>query len=144
MFYLRREMEERDAGRSPEAALEAAAATSGRAVLVSGMTVMLAMAGLLLAGNATFVSFGVGTILVVAVAVIGSLTFLPAMLSWLGQKGWTEKGRVPWVGKRRHRNHGESRVWGAILERVLRRPLVSRSEERRVGKEGRSRWSPYH
>jgi RND superfamily putative drug exporter len=125
MFYLRREMEERDAGKSPEAALEAAAATSGRAVLISGLTVMIAMAGMFFAGNATFVSFAVGTILVVAVAMIGSLTFLPAMLSWLGQKGWTEKGRVPWVGKRRHRNHGESKVWGAILDRVLRRPLVS-------------------
>ena len=125
MFYLRREMEERDAGKSPEAALEAAAATSGRAVLISGLTVMIAMAGMFLAGNATFVSFAVGTILVVAVAVLGSLTFLPAMLSWLGQKGWTEKGRVPFIGRRRHRNNGESRVWGAILDRVLRRPLVS-------------------
>jgi RND superfamily putative drug exporter len=125
MFYLRREMEERDAGRSPQAALEAAAATSGRAVLISGFTVMIAMAGMFFAGNATFVSFAVGTILVVAVAVVGSLTFLPAMLAWLGRKGWTEKGRVPYLGKLRHRNHGESRVWAAILDRVLRRPLVS-------------------
>ena len=125
MFYLRREMEERDAGKGPEAALEAAAATSGRAVLISGFTVMVAMAGMFLAGNAVFVSFGVGTILVVAVAVLGSLTVLPAMLSWLGEKGWTEKGRVPWLGGLRHRNHGESRVWGAILDRVLKRPVVS-------------------
>ena len=125
MFYLRREMEERDAGRSPQAALEAAAATSGRAVLISGFTVMIAMAGMFFAGNAVFVSFAVGTILVVAVAVLGSLTFLPAMLAWLGRKGWTEKGRVPYLGRLRHRNHGESRVWGAILDRVLRRPLLS-------------------
>jgi RND superfamily putative drug exporter len=47
------------------------------------------------------------------------------MLSWLGQKGWTEKGRVPWIGRRRHQRGGESRVWNAILDRVLRRPLVS-------------------
>ena len=125
MFYLRREMEERDAGRDHEAALNAAAATSGRAVLISGFTVMAAMAGMFLAGNAVFVSFGIGTILVVAVAVIGSLTVLPAMISWLGQKGWTEKGRVPWVAKRRHKTKGESKVWGAILDRVLKRPLVS-------------------
>src|SRR5215217_5367295 len=125
MFYLRREMEERDAGRGAEAALEAAAATSGRAVLVSGLTVMAAMAGMFLAGNAVFVSFGIGTILVVAVAVLGSVTVLPAMLSWLSRKGWTEKGRVPWVAKRRHKTNGESRVWGAILDRVLKRPLVS-------------------
>jgi uncharacterized membrane protein YdfJ with MMPL/SSD domain len=125
MFYVRREMEERDAGKGPEAALEAAAATSGRAVLISGLTVIVAMAGMFLAGNAVFVSFGVGTILVVAVAVLGSLTVLPALLSWLGEKGWTEKGRVPWLGGLRHRNHGESRLWGAILDRVLARPVVS-------------------
>ena len=125
MFYLRREMEERDAGRSPEAALNAAAATSGRAVLVSGLTVMAAMAGMFLAGNAVFVSFGIGTMLVVAVAMLGSVTVLPAMLSFLSRKGWTEKGRVPWVAKRRHKTRGESKVWGAILDRVLKRPLVS-------------------
>jgi RND superfamily putative drug exporter len=127
MFYLRREMEERDAGKGAEAALEAAAATSGRAVLVSGITVIVAMAGMFLAGSAVFLSFGVGTILVVAVAVLGSVTVLPAMLSWLGQKGWTEKGRVPYIGRLRHRNHGESRVWGAILDRVLQRPALSAS-----------------
>ncbi|MDQ3161883.1 MAG: MMPL family transporter [Actinomycetota bacterium] len=125
MFYLRREMEERDAGRGPQAALEAAAATSGRAVLVSGLTVMAAMAGMFLAGNAVFVSFGIGTILVVGVAMLGSVTVLPAMLSFLSRKGWTEKGRVPWVAKRRHKTRGESRVWAAILDRVLKRPLVS-------------------
>ena len=125
MFYLRREMEERDAGRGPEAALEAAAATSGRAVLVSGLTVMSAMAGMFLAGNAVFVSFGIGTIIVVAVAMLGSVSVLPAMLSFLSRKGWTEKGRVPWVAKRRHKTRGESRVWAAILDRVLKRPLVS-------------------
>ena len=125
MFYLRREMEERDAGREPQAALAAAAATSGRAVLISGFTVMVAMAGMFFAGNAVFSSFAVGTMLVVAVAIVGSLTVLPAMLSFLGQKGWTEKGRVPYVAKLRHRTKGESRVWGAIIDRVLRRPVVS-------------------
>ena len=125
MFYLRREMEERDKGHSAEAALDIAAATSGRAVLISGLTVMVAMAGLFFSGNGVFSSFGIGTMLVVAVAMIGSLTALPAMLSYLGQKGWTEKGRVPWVTKRRHANRGESRVWGAVLSGVLKRPLVS-------------------
>jgi RND superfamily putative drug exporter len=124
MFYLRREMEERDAGLGPDAAVLAAAATSGRAVLTSGLTVMIAMAGMLLAGNPTFVSFGIGTMLVVAVAVVGSLTFLPATLAWLGRRGWTEKGRIPWISRRRH-THGESRVWGVIVTRVLRHPLVS-------------------
>ena len=94
-------------------------------MLISGVTVMVAMAGMFLAGSAVFTSFGVGTILVVAVAVLGSITVLPAMLSWLGQKGWTEKGRVPYLSGLRHRNHGESRVWGAILDRVLKRPAIS-------------------
>jgi len=125
MFYLRREMEERDAGREPAAALNVAAATSGRAVLISGVTVMVAMGGMFLAGNAIFASFAVGTILVVAVAIVGSLTVLPAMLSWLGQKGWIEKGRVPYVATLRHRTKGESRVWGAIVDRVLKRPVLS-------------------
>jgi uncharacterized membrane protein YdfJ with MMPL/SSD domain len=125
MFYLRREMEERRAGRGPRAAVEAAAATSGRAVLTSGLTVMIAMGGMFLAGNATYVSFAIGTIIVVAVAVVGSLTFLPAMLVWLGEKGWTEKGRLPWIGRRRMRHGDQSRVWGAVVDRVLRRPLLS-------------------
>ena len=125
MFYTRRVMEERDRGLSAEAAVERAAATSGRAVLVSGMTVMTAMAGLLFAGNPIFVGFGIGTMLVVAVAMLGSLTVLPAMLVLLSRRNWLEKGRVPYITKRRHANHGESRVWGAILTRVLRRPLMS-------------------
>jgi uncharacterized membrane protein YdfJ with MMPL/SSD domain len=125
MFYLRRMMEEQDKGRSAEAALEVAAATSGRAVLISGFTVMAAMGGMFFSGNPIFVSFGIGTILVVGVAMLGSVTVLPAMLSYLGQRGWLEKGRVPYVAKRRHRNGGESRIWGAILDRVLARPLVS-------------------
>ena len=125
MFYSRRMMEERDRGHSTEAALEIAAATSGRAVLISGLTVMTAMAGLLFAGNPIFSAFGIGTMLVVAVTVLGSMTFLPATLSFLGEKNWLEKGRVPYVTKRRHQSKGESRVWGAILTRVLKRPLVS-------------------
>jgi uncharacterized membrane protein YdfJ with MMPL/SSD domain len=125
MFYMRRMTEERDGGRSSADALDVAAATSGRAVLISGFTVMAAMAGMFFSGNPIFSSFGIGTILVVGVAVIGSLTFLPAMLSYLGQKGWLEKGRVPYVAKRRHRNGGESRAWGAVIDRVLKHPVVS-------------------
>ncbi len=123
MFYLRRKMEERDAGRSSEAALEFAAATSGRAVLVSGLTVLIAMSGMFLAGNAVFTSFAVGTMLVVAVAMIGSVTVLPAVLSKLGDN--VEKGRVPYIGRLRHRNHGESRAWAWVIDRSLKRPVVA-------------------
>ena len=72
LFYIRREREERAAGRNKLDALEMAAATSGRAVLISGLTVMIAMAGMFLTGNSTFIGMGLGTILVVAVAVLGS------------------------------------------------------------------------
>jgi RND superfamily putative drug exporter len=122
MFYLKREREERAAGRSEEAALEAAAATSGRSVLVSGITVMVAMAGMFLTGDATFASFGVATMTVVAVAMLGSLTVLPALLSKLGDN--VDRVRVPFVHRLR-RNDGEGRIWGAIIDRVLRRPILS-------------------
>jgi anti-anti-sigma factor len=122
MFYLRRERDERVLGRSPEQALDVAAATSGRAVLVSGSTVAIAMAGMYITGNTTFQSFATGTILVVAVAVLGSLTVLPALLSKLGDK--VNKGRVPFVGRVR-KGGAESGFWAAIVTAVLRRPWVS-------------------
>jgi uncharacterized membrane protein YdfJ with MMPL/SSD domain len=122
MFYLRRAREEREAGRSEEASLAAAAATSGRAVLVSGITVMIAMAGMYLAGTPTFESFATGTILVVAVALIGSLTVLPAILSWLGDR--VEKGGVPII-KNQAWNAGEGGAWAKVLNPVLRHPVVS-------------------
>jgi len=122
MFYLKRERQERAAGRSEQAALEVAAATSGRSVLISGLTVMVAMAGMFLTGDSTFASLALATILVVAVAVLGSLTVLPALLSRLGNK--VERGRVPLVGRLR-RDDGEGRFWGAIVDRVLRRPAIS-------------------
>jgi uncharacterized membrane protein YdfJ with MMPL/SSD domain len=122
LFYLKREREERAAGRSERAALEAAAATSGRSVLVSGLTVMTAMAGMFLTGDPVFESFAVATIAVVAVAMIGSLTVLPALLSRLGDR--VDRGRVPLV-RRRRRDDREGRIWGAIVGGVLRRPLLS-------------------
>jgi uncharacterized membrane protein YdfJ with MMPL/SSD domain len=120
LFYIRREREERAAGHSEEAALEAAAATSGRAILISGFTVMIAMAGMYLAGAQTFSSFATGTILVVGVAMLASVSVLPALLSVLGDR--INKGRLPFIGRRRS---GESRIWSAILDRVLRRPLAA-------------------
>ena len=122
LFYLRREREERAAGRGERAALEAAAATSGRAVLISGITVLIAMAGMFLSGDKTFISFSIGTMMVVAIAMLGSLTVLPALLGKLGDR--VEKGCIPLL-QRRRRNFGESRLWSAILERVLRRPILS-------------------
>jgi RND superfamily putative drug exporter len=121
LFYLRREREERAAGRGERAALEAAAATSGRSVLISGMTVMIAMAGMLFSGDKTVISMGIATMIVVAVAMIGSLTVLPAVLAKLGDR--VEKGRIPLIGRRR--SVGEGRVWSKVIGPVLRRPAIS-------------------
>ncbi|HEV7772524.1 MAG TPA: MMPL family transporter [Conexibacter sp.] len=124
LFYLRREREERAAGRSEEAALEAAAATSGRAVLISGLTVMIAMAGMFIAGSSTFTAMAMGAILVVGVSLVASLTVLPAVLSKLGDR--VERGRIPLLMRRRNVNGGAAaRAWGAMIDAVLRRPLAS-------------------
>jgi uncharacterized membrane protein YdfJ with MMPL/SSD domain len=122
LFYLRREREERAAGRSERGALETAAATSGRAVLISGVTVIVAMAGMFISGDKAFISFAEGAIGVVAIAVFASLTVLPAMLSWLGDR--VEKGRIPLIGRRR-RPAGQSRFWTALTTRVMARPLLA-------------------
>jgi uncharacterized membrane protein YdfJ with MMPL/SSD domain len=122
MFYLKRAREERAAGRTEGASIEAAAATSGRSVLISGFTVIVAMAGMFISGDKTFEGFAAATMLVVATSVIGSLTVLPALLSKLGDR--VNKGRVPFLRSPDQRV-GESRFWGAIVGRVLQRPLVS-------------------
>ena len=83
---------------------------------------MIAMAGMIFTGDKTFMSFGIATMMVVAVAMIGSLTVLPALLSRLGDK--VEKGRIPWLGRLR-RPSGENRVWAKILTPALRHPVIS-------------------
>jgi uncharacterized membrane protein YdfJ with MMPL/SSD domain len=122
LFYLRREREERSEGAEPRRALLRAASTSGQAVLISGATVLIAMAGMFIAGSRIFTGMAIGTMLVVLSAVIGSVTVLPAMLARLGDR--VDRGRVPLVGRRKHAA-GESRFWGFVLDRVLRRPVVS-------------------
>ncbi len=87
LFYLRREREERAAGRDARTALSIAAATSGRAIVVSGVTVCVAMAGMLFTGIAEFEAMGLASLMVVAVAMVGSVTVLPALLSLLAS-GW--------------------------------------------------------
>jgi uncharacterized membrane protein YdfJ with MMPL/SSD domain len=119
LFYIRREREERARGADPQRALAVAAQTSGRSILVSGLTVIVAMAGMFVTGDVTFVSLATGTVLVVATAVAGSLTVLPALLATLGDR--VDFGRIPGL----YRRQGNGRIWGAVLDRVLRRPLVS-------------------
>jgi putative drug exporter of the RND superfamily len=121
LFYLRREREERAAGAGTSQALRTAAATSGRAILVSGLTVMVALAGLFLSGYNVFSGIALGTIAVVGISVLGSLTVLPAILSWLGPRA--DRGRIPFLGRRRTAAR-PSRAWGALARSVTRRPAV--------------------
>ena len=122
LFYIKRWREERAAGREPSAALAAAAATSGRSVLISGFTVLIAMAGLFFAGDKTYLSFGIATMIVVGVSMLGSLTVLPALLSKLGPR--VDKGRIPLVHRFRN-DAGGSRLWKAILKPTLKHPVVA-------------------
>ncbi|MGA2321982.1 MAG: MMPL family transporter [Solirubrobacteraceae bacterium] len=121
LFYLRRVRQERAHGRTPEEALQVAAATSGRAVLISGLIVMIAMTGMFFMGSLVFTAFGIGTVTVVAVALVGSLTVLPAVLARLGDR--VDRGQVPGL-KRLRAKPGESRFWAVIVGVALRRPLL--------------------
>jgi RND superfamily putative drug exporter len=120
LFYIRREREERARGAGHKEALLRTAGSSGYAVFISGLTVLIAMAGMLFTGNAIFTSIAVGAMLMVAVALVGSLSILPALLSKLGDR--VNKGRIPLVGRRART---ESRLWNAVLDAVLKRPVVS-------------------
>ncbi|MFZ0384458.1 MAG: MMPL family transporter, partial [Solirubrobacteraceae bacterium] len=123
LFYIRRERAERRLGAGPEAALDASAATVGRAILIAGTTVIIGLAGLLFTGNAVFVSMALGAILVVAIAVLGSLTVLPAVLTLLGDR--VDRGRL-WR-RRSQRSSDDLRrtLWGRVAGAVTARPRLS-------------------
>ncbi len=147
LFYVKREREEKAAGHDGREALLRAAATSGQAVLISGVTVLIAMAGLLFAGSKIFESLGIGAMIVVFMSMIGSLTVLPALLGKLGDR--VDRGliavlaaAVMAVVRRRPRllvrlaarrtmlqrvkgDRLESRLWGFLLRPSLRHPLVA-------------------
>ncbi len=119
LFYIRREREERRSGASPHDALLRTARTSGQAVLISGSTVLIAMAGMLVSGNALFTTIGIGTMIVVLAAMVGSLTVLPAILHRLGPN--VDRLRIP-VFRGTPRDDGP---WGRFIGGVLRHPLPS-------------------
>ena len=123
LFYVKREREERAKGASPQAALRAAAATSGHSVLISGITVLIAMAGMFLAGDKVFAGIAWGAMLVVALAIVGSLTVLPALLSAAGRPGRARSHPRACPGCAAAK--ASSRMWGWALDKVLRRPVVA-------------------
>jgi RND superfamily putative drug exporter len=151
LFYLKREREERAAGHEGHEGLFRAAATSGQAVLISGFTVLIAMAGLLFAGTQIFTSIGIGAMLVVFTSLVGSLTVLPALLGKLGDRH-IERGlrqvlaagvlrvlrlvrvqprwlvwlrETPTVLHRLKGDRQESRLWGFVITRSMRRPALA-------------------
>jgi putative drug exporter of the RND superfamily len=122
LFYLKREREERAKGHTTRDAVEIAAATSGHSILVSGFAVMASLAGLFIVGSATFSSLAAGSIVVVAVAVIGSVTVLPALLVKLGR--WVDRPRLPLLW-RVNRRIGQGGISRRILAPVVRRPVAA-------------------
>ena len=122
LFYLKREREERAKGRTTLEAVEIAAQTSGHSILVSGGAVIASMAGLFVVGDATFNSLAIGSILVVAVAVLGSITVLPALLVKLGR--WSDRPRVPLLW-RLNRRIGQGGISRRLLGPVVRHPAAA-------------------
>ena len=120
LFMITRYRTERRHGRLPYDAIRVASATAGRAVFFSGLAVMFSVGGLFLLDDVLFRSMAVGTISVVLIAVIGSLTFLPATLAILGDN--VDRFRVPFLGRNRPEGSG---VWAAMVRRVMRHPVIS-------------------
>jgi RND superfamily putative drug exporter len=123
LFYLKREREERAKGNSTPDAIQIAAATSGHSVLVSGVAVVIAMAGLYVAQDVTFASLATGSIIVVAFAVLGSLTVLPALLAKLG--GAVDRPRIPLLWRLTDRRDRAPRLWPALLRPGLNHPGIT-------------------
>jgi uncharacterized membrane protein YdfJ with MMPL/SSD domain len=124
LFVVSRYREERGQGRPALAAIEASGATASRAVLFSGSVFVIAMFGMLLVPNSIMRSLATGAILVGIVSVAAALTLLPAVLGVLCDK--VDALRIPLVGRRSvEASNPEGRFWGAIVRRVLSRPVLS-------------------
>jgi uncharacterized membrane protein YdfJ with MMPL/SSD domain len=119
LFIISRFRYERQAGRDKQEAITVASNTTGRAVFYAGITVVVSLAGMALTDNPVFISMALGVILVVLVAIVASLAFLPAVLSVLGDN--VNRLRVPLLG----RASGNGGLWSAIAQRVLARPALS-------------------
>ncbi|MGH2467157.1 MAG: MMPL family transporter, partial [Candidatus Limnocylindrales bacterium] len=117
LFMITRFRSERRRGRSIPLAIETASSTAGRAVFFSGLAVMISIAGLFIIDVSIFRSMAIGTIGVIFVAVIGSLTFLPATLAILGDR--IDTGRVPFLDRDRVEGTG---FWARVVSAVMRRP----------------------
>ncbi|HEY3868910.1 MAG TPA: MMPL family transporter [Actinocrinis sp.] len=130
LFFLRRSRTERAAGRSVEESIAIAAQTSGRTILISGLTVAAAMAGMFLTRMVDFEAIALSTIVVIVIAVIGAITVLPALMAMLGDK--VDKGRIPVLGRMRQAQIAAAatggpvtpRGWRGLMKAVLGKPAT--------------------
>ena len=122
LFVVQRFREERRRGRSKVEAIATAGATASRAVLFSGLTVIVALLGLLIVPDTTFRSLGAGAILVVIFAVLAALTLLPAALSLLGDR--VNALRLP-LRRSQRSPDDEGGFWGRSAALVMRAPVLS-------------------
>ena len=121
LFTMRRVREEQAAGASARDAIAIAGATAGRAVVISGLTVVVAMSGMLVAGG-LYTSLALGAILVVLAAVLAAATTLPALLAVLGRG--VNALRLPFTKRRQAKEGSLDSAWGRLAGRVVRRPLA--------------------
>jgi len=121
LFIVSRYREERANGLAKSDAIILTGATASKAVFFSGLTVVLALMGMLLLPNTTFRGIGLGAILVVIIAVVASLTLLPAVLTLLGDK--VDALRIR--GRKKLSQRRQGRFWDRITGTVMRRPTVS-------------------
>ncbi len=117
LFIVSRYRKEREAGKDKYAAIVAANNTTGRAVFFAGVTVLVSLAGLTLTNHPIFVSLAMGAMLVVFVTIIGSVTFLPAVLAVIGDG--VNRLRVPFLDRLVCNG-----IWGAVTDRVMARPAI--------------------
>ncbi|MCL4473225.1 MAG: MMPL family transporter [Actinobacteria bacterium] len=123
LFVVSRFREELAKGRDKYQAISIAGSTASRSVLFSGMTVILALVGMLMIPMSIFTSLGAGAIFVVAMAVAASLTLLPAILSLLGER--VNSWKVPFVHRFSGGGSQDGRFWGWTTRNVMRRPALS-------------------
>jgi putative drug exporter of the RND superfamily len=122
LFVVSRFREERTRGLDVEAAIERSAGTAGRAVAFSGLTVVLALVGMLIVPTEIFVSLAVGAIVVVIVTMVAALTLLPAVLRLLGDR--VNKGRIPFIS-RHAKEETRQGFWARAVHLAMRRPAIS-------------------
>jgi putative drug exporter of the RND superfamily len=130
LFVVQRYREERRHGMEKVDAIGLAGLTASRAVLFSGLTVIVALAGMLIVPNNIYQSLAIGAIFVVIVAVIATLTLLPAVISLLGNKlDWPRRWKydAEAVAKQDRYDHEviHSGFWGRLTRIVMARPIIS-------------------